>query len=187
MNLVNRTKNCNCGEVLFKMTQKPGCVIYNCTNCNNKAFTVTYSKYTTLMSTCGKCGGDIFKARIVVDKENKQEYLKTECVKCGTSPQKICIDNDGNLIDEERRKFLILEDTIKEFKEQNEFDEETIQCLEEKIDNLEYDIRKKDGYIEELEYELDDAKRDIINLKNEIDSADNEIYNLKDRISELEY
>lgn len=187
MNLVNRTKSCNCGEVLFKMIQKPGCVIYICTNCNSKVFTVTYNKYTTLMSTCEKCGGDTFKARIIVDKENKQEYLKPECVRCGTLPQKICIDNDGNVIDEERKKFLILEDTIKELKEQNEVNEETIKCLEEKINDLEYDIRDKDSYIEDLEYELDDSKRNIINLKSEVDSAENEIYHLKDRISELEY
>lgn len=187
MNLANRTKNCNCGEVLFKITQKPGYVIYNCINCNNEAFTATYDKYTTLMSTCEKCGGDIFKARIIVYKENEQEYLKTECLKCGTSPQKICIDNYGNLIDEERKKFLILEDIIKEFKEQNEVNEETIEWFEEKVDNLEYDIREKEGYIEDLEYELDEAKRNIINLKSEIDSAENEIYDLKDRISGLEY
>jgi predicted RNA-binding Zn-ribbon protein involved in translation (DUF1610 family)/archaellum component FlaC len=169
VNKVNRTAHCtNCGGVLFKIKPSTGYAIYDCVDCNNEIARVRYDKYETVLPTCEKCGGNIFKVRITVDEqEDSNEYWEPECISsnCEGSPKNVYVDMDGNLIEKGERELLIMQDSVRSLEEEVNVHKETIEQFEKEVYDLNNEIEEKDSEIYVLEKELVTSKRHISELE----------------------
>lgn len=115
MPVVRRTDKCDqCDGVRFKIKQQRSSgAILHCIECDSEQKEIKCDKYRTLSSSCGKCRSEVFKVRIRPDENNDEiEQRVIECASCGDILKKINIDNEGNLITDEERELLILEDSI---------------------------------------------------------------------------
>lgn len=184
MRAVNRTAQCKkCGSVNLTIEQNIGSAFYNCAQCNSEVAQVECEKYETLLSTCMKCGKDIFKVWITVDKEKSYEYWKAECSNCKSTHEIVYVDNKGNLINEEEYKLLLMKDKIEELEEENENNESIINSVKYENKNFIYEIEEKDIKIYSLERELDSANEEIKDLERKVLQLEDEVYDLECEIN----
>ncbi|WP_066893438.1 hypothetical protein [Clostridium nigeriense] len=185
MGAVNRTAQCKkCGSVNLKIKQNIGSVFYYCAECGSSIEQVMYEKYQTALSTCEKCGKDIFKGWITVDKGNElHEYWDAKCINCNSMPKTVYVDNEGNLISNVERELLIRIDKIEELEEEDENNKSIISSLKYEKEDLSYEIEEKDSKIYDLERELYSANKEIENLKRKVSQLEDEVYYLEYEIN----
>lgn len=97
-----------------------------CKECGEEyCFDTSYYDFT-MMSTCSRCGNEVFK----IFKDTEKEGIYVKCSKCGNPPEKFYQDNKGNQITYEEKKLLDLQ--------------EFIYKIDEKIDRIEAQLNKVD-------------------------------------------
>lgn len=114
MQVINKTVNCiRCGSINLKVVPRVGRIDYLCADCGKLIETVEYEKYIVMIkSICPKCNSDTFKA--TVNENDGKKHWKVNCSKCNAEPEEIYADKRGNVIEQNIREILIIEDSIEE-------------------------------------------------------------------------
>jgi uncharacterized coiled-coil protein SlyX len=151
MAVVRRTDKCDqCGSVVFKIKQKTGGAILHCIDCDNEQKEIKCDKYQTFSASCEKCESEFFKVRIRPHENNDEiEQRVIECAGCGDIPKKVNVDNEGNLLTDEERELLILEDSIVKA-ECNRCGNKTFK-IKQSVGGVIYRCAKCDNELEEVE------------------------------------
>lgn len=124
--MVCEKEGCNGNKFYIK---NEGEILYiKCMECGEEyTFDVSYNDYT-LMSTCSKCGNDVFK----IFKDTEKEGIIVKCAKCGNPPEKFFQDSKGNQITYEESKLQDIQESIYKIDEKlNKIDERLIKIDEE--------------------------------------------------------
>ncbi|WP_026882258.1 hypothetical protein [Clostridium akagii] len=105
MRKIIRTANCpKCGSVKLKILSGNGKIDYFCNECKMNIKTISCEKFTSISSKCKQCGNDIFKVKI--QEKNGEELWNPFCCKCNGQASLICIDNQGNEFNINKREVI---------------------------------------------------------------------------------
>ena len=155
MDLVNRIARCGiCGSETLKIRPGSGFISYYCDKCNREVENRKYYKYRTYFPICSKCKGEFFKAVFKIQNEEGEDIWETKCVNCGSEPEVVFVDNDGNFFENNEQKNLFLDSKTDELIE--EYNNNSML-----LNKYEKEVRYNNQMIEQIELEKKIIKEKI--------------------------
>ena len=135
MRKIIRTANCpSCGSVKLKISPSNGRAEYFCSECGMHVKTILYEKFTSVSNRCSKCGKYIFKVKI--EEKGDKIIWKPFCFECNGQANLVCIDDEGNQFDFDKRQQVIITSSMDLFESKLSKLDSSICDFDKKVEKL---------------------------------------------------